>query len=147
MSSVNRRTAAATLVVMMVLAVAAEATPRIQGLFRAKYPKTQGSRLGKCNTCHTMKPPVLNPYGMDLKAAHSKFDAIEAKDSDKDGAINIIEIKALTFPGDPKDKPGSALADSTRKPPRDSTGVDTTVKATPDTIAAPDSILKIPHER
>lgn len=81
--------------------------------------------------CHTAKVPTLNPYGKDLKLAKLDFAAIEENDSDGDDAANLSEIKALTLPGDPKDKP--VAADSTSAPPADSSA------APPDSTAKPDS--------
>ena len=111
-------------VAAVIWAVAAEATPRIQRLFTTRYPATVGSKLVKCVTCHEVRPPALNAYGKDLKAAHTSLAVIEKKDSDKDGFTNLAEIKALTYPGDAKDKP-MARADSARIAVPDSAARDT----------------------
>ncbi len=125
----------AVLIASSVLGVmAAEATPRIQRLFTARYPATIGSKLVKCITCHEVRPPALNAYGRELKAAHFNLAAVEKKDSDKDGFTNLAEIKALTYPGDPKDKP-MAPADSARIAPTDSTLQDSTSKPPADTTS------------
>lgn len=47
----------------------------------------------------------VNPYGADFGKNNHDFGAIEPLDSDGDGVSNINEIKAGSFPGDPKDKP------------------------------------------
>jgi hypothetical protein len=122
---------------VLVWAVGAEATPRIQRLFTTRYPATVGSKLVKCVTCHEVKPPALNAYGRDLKAAHTRLAVIEKKDSDKDGFANLAEIKALTYPGDAKDKPALAPTDSGRIAPPDSAARDSF--RTP-----PDSVSKAP---
>lgn len=80
------------------------------------------SYYGSCDYCHQIygiQAPhgditfTLNPYGMDYRSAGRDQAAIlniEQKDSDGDGYNNITEIKALTFPGDPKDYPGLIAA-------------------------------------
>jgi hypothetical protein len=85
----------------------AQSTPEYQSQFNAKY-QTRGSKLDSCMTCHTQQAggkENLNPYGTDLGATMGDFGAVEGKDSDGDGATNIDEIKAESFPGDPNDKP------------------------------------------
>ncbi len=87
-------------------------------MFKQLYAPKEGTDLAKalpCLVCHAKMPPTktdLNPYGADMsKAAAGKavdektMRAIEKLDSDKDGASNIVEIKAGTHPGDPKSKP------------------------------------------
>lgn len=87
-------------------------------LFKNTYAPKEGTDLAKampCLVCHSKMPPTkteLNPYGKDLskavagKALDEKIlRSIEKLDSDKDGASNIVEIKAGTLPGDPKSKP------------------------------------------
>ena len=74
------------------------------------------SSYGSCDYCHNtygIQPPhgtvPLNPYGLAYKNAgrnQSALQAIEPLDSDGDGFGNLVEIKSLTFPGDPKDYPG-----------------------------------------
>ncbi len=88
---------------------AAEATSSIKSQFNQRYG-TQGSRLDTCKTCHTTANDAehLNPYGRDLASRNVDFAAVEPLDSDGDGAKNIDEINARTFPGDPSDKPGAA---------------------------------------
>jgi len=126
-------------VAILASSLVAQANPKLQKAFLAKYGVATGTKLAKCGTCHTAKAPALNPYGKDLKAAqakaaHAKFEAVEKRDSDQDGAPNLAEIKALTLPGDPKDKPAAAAADSTA----DSTAAapkDSAAKAEPDSGA------------
>lgn len=131
MSRKLRGTIALLSAALIVAAVTAHANPKIQKAFLAKYPDAKGSKIAKCATCHAAKPPALNAYGKDLKAAHADFAAIEAKDSDGDGATNVAEIKAATLPGDAKDKPAMAATEST--------ATDSTAKAKPDSTAKPDS--------
>jgi hypothetical protein len=104
--------------VVVGVATWAAATPQAGMPFKALYgtPK-EGSALAKampCLACHAAMPPAktnLNPYGADLQRAakgtlnEAAFKAIENLDSDKDGAKNVVEIKAGTLPGDPKSKP------------------------------------------
>ena len=88
---------------------------------------TAGTRLDTCNTCH-ITGRSTNPYGTHLKSEISRvmnpeaealtdeqflnalrgaLRGIEELDSDGDGYSNLAEIKALTFPGDPGDHPGT----------------------------------------
>jgi hypothetical protein len=125
------------------LALVAQARPRIRRDFVAAYPRTQGTRLDACVTCHepptSQLPNALNPYGTALRKALFNFAGIEKQDSDGDGFTNRKEIDLLSFPGDSTDRPGarrdSAAADSTAR--RDST------VARPDTSAArPDTLRR-----
>ena len=127
---------------LMTLAIVAHANLRYRRAFVTKYPEVANTRLAECITCHrgTAQMPALNPYGAAFKAAHYTFDDLEKLDSDKDGASNRKEIQALSYPGDPNDKPGkkapakpdsSAAPDSARAKP-DSTTTDSSASA-PDT--------------
>jgi hypothetical protein len=90
----------------------AQAKPEYLGEFNKKYG-TAGTRLDSCQTCHSSSSPSaenLNPYGADVRKNNHDFGAIEPLDSDGDGFTNIDEIKALTFPGDPKDNPNAKAA-------------------------------------
>ncbi len=132
------RLLATTLVLSVTASVVSHANLRYKRLFVTAYPKAKGTRLDVCLTCHVSpKGTVLNPYGADLKKAGLKFPAIEAADSDKDGASNRKEIDALTFPGDANDKPGakpdSAAADSGGARPDRGGAKPDTGKAAPDT--------------
>ena len=72
----------------------------------AKYPVIAGTDLDNCALCHVSAANLaLNPYGTDFKANTFNFDAIEGMDSDGDGFTNLVEIMALTFPGDASDFP------------------------------------------
>jgi hypothetical protein len=87
----------------------AQSTPENLSAFNKKYG-TAGKRLDTCLTCHTSEPPGkdnLNPYGAAYAKSNHDFGAIEPQDSDGDGFTNIDEIKASTFPGDPKDNPNT----------------------------------------
>jgi hypothetical protein len=64
---------------------------------------TGGTRLDSCITCHDGES--RNPYGKAYAASGKNFTEIENLDSDGDGFSNLVEIKALTFPGNPDDYP------------------------------------------
>lgn len=84
-------------------------------VFATTYNVAKTSTLGKakCAVCHVGQTAKLNSYGQDLKHALAGSKAltaevlkkVEAKDSDKDGASNIAEIRADKLPGDPKSVP------------------------------------------
>jgi len=85
----------------------------------SKYPNLSGSSLQSCDLCHTASIPSLNPYGSAYKSkgrSLSAFGAIENLDSDGDGATNIQEINALTFPGNSASKPVVPTATKTQAP-------------------------------
>lgn len=107
-----------TLAVGAVLALFAGAALALPGdgtTFKQVYSPTAGAKVASagCLLCHDKAPFTktgLNPYGKDLaKQAKPRgpasFRAIETLDSDKDGAANLVEIKAGTLPGDPKSRP------------------------------------------
>jgi hypothetical protein len=106
-------------VLSLTLALGAQAKARNKRQFVEAYPKTKATRLDDCTVCHDGAPPALNPYGLAVQKANMAFKSIEKLDSDKDGASNLAEIAALTFPGDAKDRPGakrdSAAADSAKR--------------------------------
>ena len=89
-----------------VLVSPAQSKPEYLSEFNKKYG-TQGTKLDSCQTCHTTTQDAqhLNPYGTDFGKSKHDLGAIEPLDSDGDGFSNIDEIKAGTFPGDPKDNP------------------------------------------
>jgi len=94
-----------TLAVIVVgRACPAHALPAYLTAFETQYPAAKGSRIDACNLCHS-NVPQLNPYGSAFLNAGFMFGPIEASDSDGDGASNLAEIMALTFPGDPHDVP------------------------------------------
>jgi hypothetical protein len=72
--------------------------------FRGEYPAAVGSRIDTCSLCHSAIPQ-LNPYGSAFSGAGREFASIGPLDSDGDDVINLVEISALTFPGDPADLP------------------------------------------
>lgn len=83
---------------LMSLTFTAEAKMGIKKKFAAAYPK---STLTDCMTCHVEENEyTLNSYGTDLNDNGLNFKAVEALDSDTDGATNIAEINAGTNPGD-----------------------------------------------
>lgn len=102
----------------------AQSKPEYLSEFNAKYD-TRGGRLDSCQTCHnsaTGNKDNVNPYGVDYGKNNHDFAAVEGLDSDGDGFSNLDEIKAETFPGDPKENPGNKPA----PPPPPSTTTTTT---------------------
>ena len=83
-------------------------------------PNPASPKYGSCDYCHItygLQPPhgpvPLNPYGQAYLNAGRDQQAlrnIEGLDSDADGYINLTEIQALAFPGDPRDYPGLVAA-------------------------------------
>lgn len=104
--------------------------------FNAKYG-TAGTRLDTCNICHGSN----TGYYDDFSSSGNNFTAIEQKDSDGDGIDNITEIKALTFPNDPNDKP-AATPPVNNTPPVDNTP--TVEETAPPAPPAPDTTLTPP---
>jgi hypothetical protein len=113
-SKLTHAPAALVLAFSLIAPVSARAKPEFFEEFRAEYPWVVGTRLDTCNVCHT-SVPRRNPYGTDFNLAGRQFSVIEPFDSDDDGADNLTEIMALTFPGDASDVPG-APATSTATP-------------------------------
>lgn len=90
------------------------ATSGYLSAFNSRYG-TSGTRLNSCSTCHDGSPPATNFYGDDFlnqlnlgRSTATALANIEPIDSDADGASNLMEIQARTFPGDPADKPATA---------------------------------------
>ena len=140
----NRRSriVASAFLALLVGAVAVHARPRTLRQFVSTYAHTTKTKLDNCVTCHT-PAGELNLYGTALKSAGLAFEKVEKLDSDKDGSSNIAEIKALKFPGDPKDKPGgkahsdSTVIDTLLQARSDSAGVTLdSLRASPDTTGA-----------
>jgi len=78
------------------------------------YPQAAGTRLAdtaRCSVCHSGHPSIdaANPYQAGFVANGHDFVAngFEDVDSDGDGFTNRQEINALTFPGDPNDRPAA----------------------------------------
>jgi hypothetical protein len=131
------RTTLALVSLSLLVAVAADATPKLKRAFATQYPAAAGSAIDACTTCHT-KGKELNVYGVALQKAGSKFDAVEKDDSDADGVANLAEIKAKTNPG---------KADAKAAPDSSAAGTDSTA-AQPDSGAAspPDSTAPAPPD-
>jgi hypothetical protein len=150
------RVSAVAVLLLPLLVLVVQARPLTRRAFVAAYPKTAGTRLDACVTCHRADGTSLNPYGSALAKSGAAFQPIERLDSDGDGVSNRLEILALAFPGDAKDRPAakrdSAAADSARKRPGlpgtlrpDSTARDT-IGVRPDSLPAPrpDSLPRPP---
>ncbi|WP_048159335.1 hypothetical protein [Methanosarcina sp. WWM596] len=80
----------------------ASAKPNFLTSFNQHY-ETAGTRLDSCPTCHNGE--AVNPYGRAYLGSGRNFAAIENLDSDGDRFTNLVEIKALNFPGNPDDHP------------------------------------------
>jgi hypothetical protein len=80
--------------------------------------------LGSCQWCHYKYGytaphgdimDTLNPFGRNYLEAGRSAEAIrsiERKDSDADGYVNVDEIAAVAYPGDPDDNPMKVTAPS-----------------------------------
>lgn len=91
------------LAVMVLLGASmASARPNYLEAFNQHYD-TGGTKLDSCSICHSGE--ARNPYGRAYAGSGKNFTAIENLDSDGDGFTNLVEINALTFPGDPEDYP------------------------------------------
>jgi hypothetical protein len=99
-------------------AATASAVPSAPGKFSDFYAAKgiDASALSNqsCRLCHGGIFPNggnLNDFGsdvqakLDIRASTVDFSAIEALDSDRDGASNLDEIKAGTLPSDSSSKP------------------------------------------
>jgi hypothetical protein len=80
-----------------------------------QYPGTINSRIDNCQLCHPSGGYTLNAYAQDYANNGHSLTAIEQLDSDLDGFKNIVEINALTYPGDKNDHPA---AQATQTPAR-----------------------------
>ena len=109
-----RHVLALALLAGLLASVMAQATPRNLKAFKSRYPAAADS-LGRCSTCHGPDLPELNRYGIALKNADHDFAKIDSLDSDHDGAINVVEIRLLTFPGDSLSVPPRKAAGDTAK--------------------------------
>lgn len=93
----------------------ASATSSYLANFRTHYESAAGSRIDACGLCHS-NVPDLNGYGSAFDGAGRAFAAIEGLDSDGDGADNLTEILALTFPGNAADTPAQSSPTPTATP-------------------------------
>lgn len=136
---------AAVIVLVTAGSLAAYAQPRFVRQLTAKYPNVSKSKLADCRTCHGTQPGQLNVYGKALRDSTLRFAAVEKLDSDHDGASNLKEIQALTFPGDPSDTPGKKQKGD-KMPPDSLTEAlaDSAAQALPDSMrakpASPDTV-------
>lgn len=83
----------------------AEANPAVQSSLKKTYPQ---AKAVSCKTCHQNaigRGGDLNAYGTALQKAKLDFKAIEAEDSDGDGAPNLKELESGTNPGETAPKP------------------------------------------
>lgn len=96
-------------------AAPAGAVSRYLADFRAQYEGVAGTRLDTCGVCHGAVPQ-LNDYGRAFADAGEAFAPIEPLDSDGDGASNLTEILALTFPGNAADAPPQVTPTPTATP-------------------------------
>ena len=80
------------------------AQPAYQPSFDQLYPGS--SLIGDCVVCHSGQWSLCS-YGSDWKDWGKDYIAIENLDSDNDGFINIDEIVAGTYPGDPFSMPAA----------------------------------------
>ena len=100
-------------VLLSLASTPAWARPEAPEAFCAVYPEAPACIAGSvsCATCHVLAgPPSHNPYGLDIAGARddtapflddlaAALAAVEAVDSDGDGATNLDEILAGTEPG------------------------------------------------
>lgn len=104
------------LVLLLSLPGGAVAFSSYLSLALTPYPNIRGTALDDCTLCHPGgNTKLLNGYGTDYAAAGHQYPPIESMDSDGDGFTNIVEIRALTNPGDGNSKPGPT-ATPTRTP-------------------------------
>jgi hypothetical protein len=121
--------------VALALVPAVEARPAYRRALVDLLNLPAASRLNDCRTCHLPPKPGAdesdrphNPFGARLKAVRAELRkagkphditarllAVAAEDSDGDGAANLLELLAGTFPGDPADRPGEAALAEARK--------------------------------
>lgn len=94
----------------------AEARSGYLSTFNGQYG-TASTRLDTCDSCHVSGGKSRNPFGLDVEAkmlagntTSQALTAVEPLDSDGDSYNNLTELNALTFPGDPNDKPGTVSA-------------------------------------
>lgn len=107
---------ASVFVILMGVPQLALAVNSYMATFNTLY-KTSNTKLNNCSMCHTAKIPALNLYGKAFKLKHTgsvttktALRLIQKLDSDKDTFTNLVEIKALTFPGKATSKPRKSPA-------------------------------------
>jgi MYXO-CTERM domain-containing protein len=124
--------------VMLAFGGTAHSNTDILGSFNTEYT-TAGTALDDCTTCHT-SGSSFNLYGSAIDTAGGRgtdaglaaIQAVEGDDSDGDTFTNIVEINALTFPGDDTSFPA---AEDNTAPTVDSTvPVDNAVDVTVNTL-------------
>lgn len=126
------------LIIILLLAVIAlmgapmvSARPNYLESFNQHY-ETEGTKLDSCTTCHSGE--ARNPYGRAYAGSGKNFTEIENLDSDGDGFTNLVEINALTFPGDPEDNPQN-ISESPSE---------ATVNATEPSVSATEQATEVP---
>lgn len=101
------------LLALALASLPAAAKPTGPGLFCDEYPDAPVCATGSlsCVMCHSEGgPPSFNPYGADIQDSLPRMDsyedelpaalrAVEGLDSDADGASNLDEITAGSWPG------------------------------------------------
>ncbi len=119
-------------VIFLVGAPMVSARPSYLESFNQRYD-TEGTKLDSCTTCHDGE--ARNPYGTAYSGSGRNFTAIENLDSDGDGFTNLVEINALSFPGNSDDYPQNISE----------TPSETTVNATePSANATTEQTLEVP---
>ena len=95
--------------ILTVSAPLANAMSQYLFIFNNTYPAAASTIGMDCTLCHAVTggggPP--NSYGTDYAGHGYSFSDIEQLDSDNDGYSNILEIQALTYPGDPTSHPAN----------------------------------------
>jgi len=91
--------------------LAAHAKSSYGSTFNTRYG-TANTVLDDCGTCHgSSGTSSFNAYGNALISANigsnvtNALATVEPLDSDRDGFTNLVEIRALTLPGDARDFP------------------------------------------
>ena len=115
--------AAAAVVLAMLLAGGAHATPANKASFERHFERFLAKNLKSCTTCHLpsekKNPESLeefphNPFGARLRAVKdeaksrdvaARFERIAGEDADGDGVDNLTELLLGHAPGDNADKP------------------------------------------
>jgi len=107
--------------------------------FVNKYSLT-GTKLNSCDACHMPgDESAWNPYGQAVKdqiglGIDAALAAVENLDSDGDGATNLAEINAHTWPGDAADVPATPTPSPTSAPTPTPTTAPTATPTTAPTV-------------